>query len=167
MQKQTFVDTAADVIGIVFPVYYETCGGLPLIVRRFVSSLTNIERSYIFGICTYGSGMFATLSNLGKLIESRGGVLAERAAVNMPANIYPGLVRKKQPKMVATWKRNIAAVSNYLVERKKGSVQLPNLITGPFYAVFRLLGPLLLRLYKNKTIRVLHAITISTLVLMI
>lgn len=156
IHRQTCVDPAAEVIGIVFPVYYETCGGLPLIVRRFVSFLTNIETSYIFGICTYGSGMFAALSNLGKLIETRGGILSARIAVNMPANLYPGLVRKKQPKMLATWKQNIATVSNYIVKRKKGSIQLPNLIAGPFYPVFRLLGPLLLYLYKNVTIRELR-----------
>ncbi len=42
------IKTDADVIGIVFPVYYEPYGGVPLIVRRFVRKLEGIGSKYIF-----------------------------------------------------------------------------------------------------------------------
>lgn len=42
-EEQIIVD--ADILGIVFPVYHQ---GLPLIVRRFINKIENIEQQYIF-----------------------------------------------------------------------------------------------------------------------
>jgi flavodoxin len=66
VMDQPSIITDADVIGIVFPVYFRAVlGGIPLIVRRFTRKLEDIDSKYIFAICTYGLGPpnFSILSN--------------------------------------------------------------------------------------------------------
>ena len=46
------IETDADVVGIVFPTYYEPYGGVPIIVRKFARKLEDIDSKYIFAICT-------------------------------------------------------------------------------------------------------------------
>jgi flavodoxin len=79
--------TDADVMGIVFPTYYEPYGGVPLIVRKFVAKLENIDSKYIFAICTYGSVSVNALNLLDELLELNGGRLAAGFTVNMPYNL--------------------------------------------------------------------------------
>jgi flavodoxin len=49
--KGDSVDPKADVVGIVFPVFG---AGVPLIIKRFVEKMVDLDRKYILGICTYG-----------------------------------------------------------------------------------------------------------------
>jgi flavodoxin len=84
VMDQQIIMTDADVIGIVFPVYFRAVlGGIPLIIRRFTKKLADISSKYIFAVCTYGMGPpdFSILSNA---IQSRGGKLAAGFAVKMP-----------------------------------------------------------------------------------
>jgi hypothetical protein len=70
------VQVKTNAFGIVFPAYYETCGGVPLIVTKFIRKLTNVSGKFIFSICTYGSGSIVTLNNIDKALKLVGGKLS-------------------------------------------------------------------------------------------
>lgn len=146
----------ADTLVIVFPVYYETFGGVPLIVRRFVSRLTGIESAYIAGVCTYGSGGFAAMELLGKLLERRGGKLSATMSVNMPENIYPELALAKQPRMYKCWRDHAEGAAEFIRRQETGRYRLPNLLAGPAYGLFRLIAPLLLKLFEKSSLKKLQ-----------
>lgn len=67
----------ADVIGIVFPVYYASLGGsgLPRIVERFARKLEGLGTKYLFAVCTHSGGPVDTIENLDRIVRSRGGEL--------------------------------------------------------------------------------------------
>ena len=86
------ITTGADVIGVVFPVYHS---GLPLILKRFVEKLENLDETYIFGVCTYGGSPGLAIKHLDELVQSRGGRLAAGFGVHMPYNyVTPSFVLK-------------------------------------------------------------------------
>jgi flavodoxin len=82
MDKES-IKTDADAIGIVFPVYH---GDIPFIIRRFITKMENMDKKYIFGICTYGDSPGLSIKYLDEMIKSHGGKLAAGFAVNMPYN---------------------------------------------------------------------------------
>jgi ferredoxin len=79
------IQSAADVIGIVFPVYYAALGGsgIPFIVERFVKKLKNLDSKYIFAVCTHGGGPVRTIECFGEMIRAQGGKLSAGFAVKM------------------------------------------------------------------------------------
>jgi flavodoxin len=85
------ITTDADVIGIVFPVYFAANdnGGIPLMVRRFVGRLDDIGSKYVFAVCTHGGMPGTTIENFGRAVGSRGGRLAAGFAVKMSAPPSP------------------------------------------------------------------------------
>ena len=84
VMDQESIVTDADVIGIVFPVYFASNdnGGIPLIVGRFVGKLDNIGSKYIFAICTHSGMPGTTIEHFRRIVEARGGKLAAGFAVN-------------------------------------------------------------------------------------
>lgn len=151
--------TAAGTIGIVFPVYYEPCGGMPLMVRRFVEKLEVSPETYLFAAVTYGSAAFSTLSRLRKLLHRKGIKLSAGFTIHMPENIYPDLARKRQSRMYETWKHWLPYVVDRILGLRKGMRHLPHLLAGPAYPFLRLIGPTLLKLFKNSTLRNLRRLT--------
>jgi ferredoxin len=153
--NQKDIKINADVIGIVFPVYYETYGGVPLIVKKFIKKLKNIKQKYIFAVCTYGSGAFVTLKSLDKIIQSQGGELAAGFTVNMPENMAAEIVNnsKNQKKMFGIWEKNIQKTCDSINARKKGKFDSPNAIAGKGYAIIKILGSTLLSFFKNQTLK--------------
>jgi len=149
------IKTDADVIGIVFPTYYEPYGGVPLIVRKFTGKLEDIESKYIFAICTYGSGSFVTLNYLEKIIKSRGGKLAARFTVNMPLNMAGSKINnpQKQQKMFHVWKENIEVISERVNARKEGKFDTPNLLVGKIYILIKVVVTPIIFLFKPTTLR--------------
>ena len=107
----------ADVIGIVFPVYYIEHGGIPLIIGRFVKKLENLNTKYIFAVCTFGGGSLYTLDNLGKLIASRGGKLAAGFGVHMPQNSFHKPFENPK-KLTDTWKKKLEVISECVNSQK-------------------------------------------------
>lgn len=88
---------AADIIGLVFPVYNHR---VPYIVKRFVERLSNLDSKYIFAICTYGDSPCIALEYLSGLISARGGRLSCGFGVKMPYNYIaplPGITGLFQP----------------------------------------------------------------------
>ena len=74
---------AADLVGIVFPVYYADS---PNIVRRFADRL--IGTKYVFGVCTYGGAAGESLDTLGRILRSRGEKLSAGFGAHMPQNAF-------------------------------------------------------------------------------
>ncbi|MDD7793465.1 EFR1 family ferrodoxin [Clostridium sp. 'White wine YQ'] len=76
-------------IGFVYPVYG---GGLPGAVERFVKALDLAENksSFIFAVCTSGSGSAGGLTNISKTIDGKGGKLSYGETVRCFSN-YVGL----------------------------------------------------------------------------
>jgi len=134
MDKES-IKTDADMIGIVFPMYHH---GIPLIIKRFVNKLDNLDKKYIFGVCTYGGSPGICIKYLDKIIKSNGGRLAAGFAVNMPYNyIFPSFVLKdffnsfalreispeKQQKMFDNWKKKLESICEYVQAQKVGKFE--------------------------------------------
>lgn len=153
MDKKT-VKTDADVIGIVFPTYYEPYGGVPLIVRRFVSKLDGIESKYIFAICTYGSASVKALNCLKELLQSRGR-LSAGFTVNMPNNMAgPSLNSpEKQQKMFRVWEDNMEIICEHIEARRKIRFDTPNVLTGKIYGLIKFIITPIITLFKPLTLR--------------
>ncbi len=99
-----YINIEADVIGIIFPVYYLGLINIPLIVQRFVMKLENIDKNYIFAVCTYGGGSGSTLQILDKMIKSRGGRLSSGFGVHMPQNSFVKPFENRE-KLYEEWKK--------------------------------------------------------------
>jgi ferredoxin len=115
------MEPEAEVVGIVFPVYYATndCG-IPLIIARFVRQLQNLNSKYVFAVCTCGSMPGTTIENLGKLVKFQGGELAAGFTLKMSnRKISP----KKQEKVSADHKEKLNAICEYIIGRKKGKME--------------------------------------------
>jgi ferredoxin len=142
------IRTEADVIGIVFPVYYATndCG-IPLIVGRFVKKLGNLGSKYIFAVCTCGYMPGTTIENLRKAIESHGGKLAAGFTVRMSNK---NLTERKQQKMLIKRKKKLEAICEYVNAQKEGKFETRGLLLKILLAPLRSIEkPVFLYRYKK------------------
>lgn len=111
-------DDDADVMGIVFPVYY---GELPLIIRSFAGRLENLEGRYIFAVCTFGGSAGDSLRMLRDIINTRGGILSATYGVHMPQNAFYKFWEKHEP-LYRNWRgKKLRIVLKNIAERKAGS----------------------------------------------
>lgn len=83
--NQKTVSTDADIIGIVFPVYYED---LPVIVKNFALKLNVPDDKYIFAVCTFGGAAGWSLKNLKRVFVEKGGRLSAGFGIQMPQNAF-------------------------------------------------------------------------------
>ena len=128
------ITTDADIIGIVFPVYHAVFDGMPLMVKRFVNKLGNIDSKYIFAVCTCKGWSRVTINKLGEIIKARGGKLSAGFTVPMPDNSSPTTI-KEQQKLFNNWKKKLEIINRYVNARKKGKFEntvFYNLIMVPF-----------------------------------
>jgi ferredoxin len=135
--KEEIIKPDADLIGLVFPVFYATNdSGIPLIVERFVNKLENLGSKYIFAVCTCGYMPGTTIENLGKAIASRGGKLAAGFTLRMTAK---NISEKKHQKMRIERKKKIEAISDYVNNRREGKFEtrgwLRKIILAPLRAL--------------------------------
>jgi ferredoxin len=147
MDKES-IKTDADVIGIVFPVYYATndCG-IPLIIGRFIRKLENIGSKYIFAVCTSGYMPGETIENLSKLIKSRGAKLAAGFTVTMSNKI---LTKEKQHKMFNNWKKKLEVIYENVSVRKKGKFETRGILVKLLFApLLLIIKPVFLGRYKK------------------
>lgn len=73
----------AEVLGFVFPVYHKS---IPLILKRFVEKLADLDKKYLFSVSTYGDTPGQATPHLQQLLQSRGGQLAAGFGVHLPYN---------------------------------------------------------------------------------
>jgi ferredoxin len=124
--KEESIKTEADVIGLVFPVFYATndCG-IPLLVGRFVRKLENLGSKYIFAVCTCGYMPGTTIENLKKAIEARGGKLAAGFTLRMSSKKLDEI---KQQKMRFNRKKKVEAICKYVNARSEGKFETRGLL---------------------------------------
>ena len=120
------LETVADVIGIVFPVHNVVNGGVPSIVRTFLSRLENVTSTYIFAVCTCGGGSGDALPNIKRSIEAKGGKLAAGYTVKMPFNCPPFTQSEEQVKRYQEWNQNLDEICKTVLEKKKINIKTIN-----------------------------------------
>jgi formate hydrogenlyase subunit 6/NADH:ubiquinone oxidoreductase subunit I/flavodoxin len=144
-----------NVIGIVFPTYYEPHGGVPLIVRRFVKKLEKIQDKYIFAICTYGAISVNAVDFLDDLIQFQGGKVAAKFTVNMPSNMGQSkdINLKKQEKMLQVWEENISVLVEQINNHADVKWDAPNLVFGKFYSLIKFIIKPLTSSFEHPTLK--------------
>ncbi len=139
------ITTHADVIGILFPVYYVGLINIPLIVQRFTSKLDEINNKYIFAVCTYGGGAGPTLTMLDEMIRARGGRLKAGFGVQMPQNAFRKPFENRE-KLYSKWKdKKLDSICEHVNQRDF------HFDTDNFS--MRIVGTILLQLMKNEFFR--------------
>ena len=118
------ITSDAEVIGMVFPVYY---GGLPVIVKEFAEKLDNLQNRYVFAVCTYGGAAGSSLRSLKRIIRSHGGELSGAYGVHMPQNAFFKPWENRQ-KICQKAKSKGAIIAQKALERKRGRFYGPALI---------------------------------------
>ncbi|MBN1658312.1 MAG: EFR1 family ferrodoxin [Anaerolineae bacterium] len=83
MMGRERIAVEADAMGMVFPVYHK---GIPLLLKRFVEKLENLDDKYLFAVYTYGDTPGLGVRHLRELVAARGGALAAGFGVHMPYN---------------------------------------------------------------------------------
>jgi ferredoxin/flavodoxin len=114
--KNKVININADIVGIIFPVYYTD---LPVIIRNFAKRLNNINNKYIFAICTYGGGIGNSLKSLNQIIHSRGGKLSAKFGVHLPQNGF-NKPFESHSKLFKKWKKKVEAISMNIKLKKRG-----------------------------------------------
>ena len=148
MMKEESFKLEADVIGLVFPVFYATndCG-IPLIVARFIKKLENLSSKYIFAVCTCGYMPGTTIENLRKAMESRGGKLAAGFTVRMSSK---NLNERKQQKTRANRKKKLEAICEYVNAHREGKFETRGLLRKIVLAPLRALEkPIFMYRYRK------------------
>ncbi len=142
----------ADVIGMVFPVYY---GELPVLIKRFAGSLDDIGGKHIFAVCTFGGSAGYSLKILRKIIRARGGKLATTFQVHMPQNSF----RKpweKHEKLYATWKKRAARTARLIMERRRGNF-FRHIFLAPVFMLTDLIINLMKPTYRKSFMKLSNA----------
>lgn len=147
------IKTDTDAIGIVFPVHFSAINGIPNLVQRFVENMENMNSKYIFAVCTCGGFSAATIENLGKIIESRGGKLSAGFTVQMPSNIEV-VSADEQQKLFDEWDNKLEFIHKYVKARDEGEFETMGL---PLKIA---LTPIFFY-YKNKTFKFFRKISES------
>lgn len=139
---QPNIRTEADVIGLVFPVYYAEYLGVPLIVWRFVEKLEDLGSKYFFAVATHSGNPASTVEHLAKHLEKRGGKLAGGFTVYMDVP-YPiseklkkaffgkeldeiennSKVMEERQKVYEAWKRKLETIARYVSRREEGTFE--------------------------------------------
>lgn len=129
------ITTNAEVIGIIFPVYY---GELPIIVKEFAEKLENLQQKYVFSVCTYGGAAMASLRMLRSILRMKGGKLSAAYGVHMPQNSF-FKPKENHQKIYSAWKKKLEVIVNNISVKTKGlfySNILLELLLVPIQPVF-------------------------------
>jgi ferredoxin len=153
--RREHITTNAQIIGIVFPVYYASnlSSGIPLIVERFLYKLEGIGSKYIFAVCTHSGMPGTTLEKVSKICKSRGGELAGGFTVltyNDASSLGEKLkkiifrkesisektikIQKKHQKILKKWKEKLSYISKYIENKAKGELETRKNITKLIFA---------------------------------
>jgi ferredoxin/flavodoxin len=148
---QGTIQTNTKVIGIVFPVYM---WGIPLIVKRFVKKVGNLQGQYIFAIATYGGMPGATINMLDKVIKKCGGKLAAGFTVRMPGNytpMYGAIDEAKQQQMFGDWHQKMPTIAEYIKTNRQGAKENGKMFTNVIFSgiIYKLSTPYIPKMDKQ------------------
>ncbi len=93
-EKEQRVAIDADMLGLVFPVYFLT---IPEIIRKFLKKLEFRTEPYIFTVVTCNSQPGYSLYSVKRILQKKGKSLALGFAVDMPGNGIIGKVDLTNP----------------------------------------------------------------------
>lgn len=118
---ENHIITKADTVGIVFPVFYATNdSGIPLIIRKFLQKLENLNLKYIFAVCTCGSMPGTTLENLATLVKFQGSELVAGFTIKMSDKT---LSKEKQKKQLTYQQEKLDKICQCVSKRQKGKLE--------------------------------------------
>jgi len=139
------ISTGAEVIGLVFPVYYASLGrsGLPRIVEQFAGKLQAIRSKYLFAVCTHSGGPVDTIENLNRIVQSRGGELAvgfgvqtgipytpsakiNYALFHQELEMDPLADDEKRQALFAAWRTRLGLLQRHIHAREQGEIETRN-----------------------------------------
>ncbi|HWQ89560.1 MAG TPA: EFR1 family ferrodoxin [Desulfitobacteriaceae bacterium] len=144
------IGTAADVIGIVFPVHNVVNGGVPSIVRNFLAKLESSASPYIFAVCTCGAGSGDALANIDKIIKEKGGKLAAGFTVKMPFNCPPFTKKEEQLKKFDKWNEKLVTVCETVAARKEIRIKTGNkFLKALVYPLGQIIHSIILNNYRK------------------
>jgi ferredoxin/flavodoxin len=138
LKDRETVETDADIIGFVFPVYY---GELPVIVRDFARKLTGINGKYIFAVCTYGGGASRSLEILKGILKEKGGMLSAGFGIHMPQNAFRKPWENNR-KIYAACSRRLASVAGTVESGEQGMFYENRLLQALLLPMHELFKPL-------------------------
>lgn len=152
---QPNIRTEADVIGLVFPVYYAEYRGVPLIVWHFIEKLESLSSKYVFAVATHSGNPATTVEHLAKHLKKLGGKLAGGFTVYMdvpypvsaklkkalfgkelndPAS-YPEMA-EEQAKVYDAWKDKLETIIDYVSTRREGKMDTPGTFAKILISIF-------------------------------
>lgn len=138
LQNESRIETDADRIGIVFPVYY--CD-LPVIVREFAEKLTGLEDKSLFAVANYGGAASYSLKRLRSILRSAGGQLSVKIGVHMPQNAFPKPWEKHENLFRRAEK--LLRRAAVLIRKQKKATRFSNFVLEySLYPMFLLMKPL-------------------------
>ena len=142
----------SEVIGIVFPVYYTE---LPVIIKKFIERLDNIEGKYIFAVSTFGGSAGYSLKSLRRFIQARGGKLSATYRVHMPQNSFRKFFERPAI-LYSSWTRNLPKVVDNTNKRKEGEF-FQHILLGPFFMLVDYIMSKMKGSYKKSFIKLSNA----------
>lgn len=140
--EKTGIRPQAEVIGIVFPVYYAEYRGVPLIVWRFAEKLEDLGPKYLFAVVTHAGGPGSTIEHLSRHLAEHGGKLSGGFTVKMDVP-YPvsekmkkalfgkeldktetsSKVTEERQKVYDAWEGKLETIAEYVSRRKEGTFE--------------------------------------------
>ena len=153
MMDQDTIQTAADMIGLVFPVYL---GGVPRIVKRFLNKMSDLSSKYMFSVCTCRNTTGATFEILKRAVRSRGGKLSAGFAVKMPGSYIvemEAIAEEEQQKLFGDWKNKLNVICEYVNMKREGGFEgfaETSDVLGNFILSSQLFNGLLSKLYQTR-----------------
>jgi len=113
----------AQVLGVVFPVYYF---GPPLIVDEFLRTVPVRDDAYVFTVATNGGLVGATHATARRILAGRGIALAAGWSVHLPGNyiaMYPPVPQAWQRQMFARAKSKVRAIAGAVRRGERGAME--------------------------------------------
>ncbi|MGD6852061.1 MAG: EFR1 family ferrodoxin [Candidatus Bathyarchaeia archaeon] len=126
--KEEAVETDADAIGLVFPLYDFKA---PPFVENFAKKLGNLGSKYIFAVATYGFMPQKAMKKFDQTLQACGGKLSGGFVVSMPNNgiVTEELTAKREKKMREEWSKKLEEIAEYVTARKEGKIETGNVAT--------------------------------------
>ncbi|MBN1858663.1 EFR1 family ferrodoxin, partial [Candidatus Bipolaricaulota bacterium] len=119
---QEWVETDAEVIGFVFPIYDFK---VPKIVDELVGKLSLLDGKYLFAVCTYGIAPGQALKRFEQTVAAHGGRLAGGFAVAMPHNGVGCrfVSRSNRSRLLEAAAGKVKTIAGYIEQRLNGTVE--------------------------------------------
>ena len=126
--------TSDDVIGFVFPVYFQ---GLPRMVERFIRELeiTNKE-AYIFAVATYGGMVHGILGLVNKLLEPKGVHLKYGVNLKSVENYIPGYKVNDSEAFRLRISDNIGTIADAVSKKQSNRIQRSTVLNKLIYRFY-------------------------------